>query len=357
MLSLLPKLADRAFIIGFVLPTVLFALSSSALFGDVFDRSSGTIAVDASAFDPKGQLVDVLIKGIWVWLLAVLLMTLNHGLFRCLEGYVPPLRYLKRRKLRAARRMVRLRAEVRKLGTLNRESSATLSEKRRFQAAMKELNGMPRDVHSIMPTRFGNAIRAFELYPRQVYGAAGVALWLRVAPFVPKELLETVAEARAQVDFLVNCMLFAFLTSCGLVTRISLHLSPKALVAAIMAHNWKATYTAVNCPDLAALTVSVLLMYLLYELALAAIPGWGEAVKACFDVGLPELANKLGFKLPDTEAKRRAFWTAYSQSILYGPYPGRRGNAPAFRPEDWLPKEKPTFLQRVAASLWPQQKE
>jgi hypothetical protein len=38
----------------------------------------------------------------------------------------------------------------------------------------------PSEQRLILPTRFGNAIRAFEDYSRQVYGADGIPLWIHL---------------------------------------------------------------------------------------------------------------------------------------------------------------------------------
>ncbi|HUD66245.1 MAG TPA: hypothetical protein VMQ17_16780 [Candidatus Sulfotelmatobacter sp.] len=48
---------------------------------------------------------------------------------------------------------------------------------------------------------------------------------------------------------------------------------------------------------------------------------WGEWVKASFDVFLPELCSKLGYKRPVSPKEEREFWLTFSQAITYR-YPG-----------------------------------
>jgi hypothetical protein len=85
----------------------------------------------------------------------------------------------------------------------------------KYDELVSQLAELPPEPRDALPTRFGNSIRAFELYPREAYGADEVPLWLRVAALAPKDLLETVADRRAQVDFMVNCSFFSFvLTLC-----------------------------------------------------------------------------------------------------------------------------------------------
>mgnify|MGYP006193474647 CR=1 FL=1 len=44
---------------------------------------------------------------------------------------------------------------------------------------------------------------------------------------------------------------------------------------------------------------------------------WGEWVKAAFDVFLPALCHKLGYKKPRTAEDERKFWLSFSQGTAY----------------------------------------
>src|SRR5271155_3170324 len=52
--------------------------------------------------------------------------------------------------------------------------------------------------------RFGNIIRAFEVYPRQVYEADSGNIWPRLASVMSKDFSALQDDARAQVDFFVR---------------------------------------------------------------------------------------------------------------------------------------------------------
>jgi hypothetical protein len=44
---------------------------------------------------------------------------------------------------------------------------------------------------------------------------------------------------------------------------------------------------------------------------------WGNYIKASFDVFLPELYKKLGFKYPLTRDEERENWMRFGQAIIY----------------------------------------
>jgi hypothetical protein len=79
MLSTLPKLADRRFVIGFFLPALLFTLAGLKLFEG--QPSVGELLKNVTTKDLPGAVF--LLVGVWV--LGVILLVLNHPLYRALE--------------------------------------------------------------------------------------------------------------------------------------------------------------------------------------------------------------------------------------------------------------------------------
>jgi hypothetical protein len=343
MLSTLPKLADRAFIIGFLLPALVFSALGLWLFGDP-DQVRDLLKI---AKEDTAQLL-LMLGG--VWLLSVLLLIVNQALYRCLEGYIPPLSWRKRSRLRAARRIAALRGKAARLRARLR-TRPTPRDRREYREIMELVADLPPTPGEAMPTRFGNAIRAFEMYPREAYGADGVGLWFHVATLVPKELLASVNDARAVVDCLVNATFLAALIGLSTLGHIVREVDWGALSTAVAARDVAQLLALAPRFDLAVLLASLVLTYLSYRLAVILVPAWGQAVKACFDVGLPALAEKLGYKLADTEARRRAFWVQVSQTVRFRSFPDR---TPILRPENWLPRppSRPGLLRRLKDLVW-----
>jgi len=315
MLSVLPKLADRSFILGFFLPTMLFALAALALLSDlqntqalvnqVLARDYGTAAYAAFA----------------VWVIAVALLTLNHPLYRLLEGYLFPRWLANALKRRKAARLQRQLDEIQLLYRRFKQEGDTFSDadRTRYEILKKEtVASMPSSAGEVLPTDFGNAIRAFELYPRDVYGADGVYVWLRLTTVVPASIVANVEDARTQVDFLINCCLFSVIVAALALGRMAHALyTQRILVTAWLLFAAGGLFAA----------------WLFYRWAVTRVPAWGDWVRAAFDCYLPALAKQIGHTLPDTDADRVEFWSSFSRQLVYGRYPD---GEPAFKVEDWI---------------------
>jgi len=183
----------------------------------------------------------------------------------------------------------------------------------------------PSEERLILPTRFGNAIRSFEDYSRKVYGADSIPLWLHLNTVIPKEFQATLEDARAQVNCLLNLFLFSEIIFTLSILRFILSLR--------LPHSFN-----VNIPKfcdilttrsmsfaLFALCAAVL-GWLAYEFSIERIYEWGGLVKAAFDCYLPDLAKRLGYRLPLIADDQRRFWIAVSRRAIY--------HRP-LKPEEW----------------------
>ena len=202
---------------------------------------------------------------------------------------------------------------------------------------------MPSQEGDVLPTRFGNAIKAFEVYPRDIYGADGVVIWLRLASVMPKAFSDQIQDIRSQIDFLINCCLFSAIVGLlGFVRTIysgnwhDMDLQTVAGIHAFISSTEKhwLIWTAGGAVG----------TYFFYRWAVTIVPAWGSLVMSAFDCYLPALAGQLGFELPITEAKRRNFWTTLSQQLIYRREPD--GKMP-FRIEKWKQVQSTTVGKGV----------
>ena len=70
---------------------------------------------------------------------------------------------------------------------------------------------MPSLEEDVLPTRFGNAIKAFEVYPRDIYGARSASLSrLRLVSVLPSFISRTNFQGalEVQIDFFVIVAFF-----------------------------------------------------------------------------------------------------------------------------------------------------
>jgi hypothetical protein len=324
MLSSVPKFADRAFILGAFLPTLLFAICGLLLF---YDQEPAKTWIEALTSRDLGQAAYVLLA---VWALAALISMLNHWLYRFLEGYLLPswvAEWLKRRNRK------RLQRSLQQLQTMLDEGAAQAGS---FWYHLQQQ--MPLREDAVLPTRFGNAIRAFEIYPSDIYGADAITIWLRLVSVMPKFVIDQIQEARTTVDFFINCWFFSLATALLAVARIV-----SRATTLYLGYNGAYQFTP-GIAELPWVFGSAIASFAFYQLAVISVPAWGEMIRSAFDCYLPALATQLGFELPRTEAERRCFWTTFSQQLLYRR--GLNGNFEKWKQASKTPTKEAEDLKR-----------
>jgi len=321
MLSSLPKLADRNFILGTFLPTMFFAIAGLFLFHDLGPVHEWIEALAGKELEQAAYLL------LGIWALAVVILMLNHPFYRFLEGYMFPgwlAEGLKARNRASLRRHLK---EIQELYNRWAEEGRGFSpgDKARYRMLRYNLlKRMPTQESDVLPTRFGNAIKAFEVYPRDIYGADSITIWLRLTSVIPKAFDEKIEEIRSQINFHVNCCLYSVLFALiafGRAVYRGIHNTALPSVDGIQMQ-WLLLFSVVG----------VVLAYVFYCWAVSLIPAWGELVMSAFDCYLPALSRQLGFDLPANEERRRRFWTSFSQQLIYRREPD--GELP-FRADDW----------------------
>lgn len=302
MFSSLPKLADKNFIIGFLLPALLAILAVLFLFNDTA---------------PQGSLFEVALKEATVtatllavsgWGVATVLLLCNYWLYRILEGYVGPLNREKWRKAKQAE-VARTKAELssRYDPKIDLTISAHAGEQATYHRELRAfLKRYPNKENLVLPTRFGNVIRAFETYPYHVYGIDSIPGWLRLQAVIPKEFQALLNDAHAQVDFFVNTLFLSVVVALLATIRCTVD-----VIA-----NWNSVDNLALIFPVTAI-VAIAVAGLAYSAAVGLAGAWGDLVKSAFDLYLPSLAKQLGYQLPDTESERRAFWEAVTSMFLY----------------------------------------
>jgi hypothetical protein len=202
MLATLPKLADKAFILGFFLPTFLLVLAVAGLFHD--QPWGAKVLAVASQKDGWDTLAYFVLA---VWGVAVLLMMANHMQLQILEGYRWPVSKMSVFRRREEKRFEGKKARADQLTEQWKTQDDKFSEdgKRELARLLRELvHEFPPDVGDHLPTRLGNAIRAFEVYSSKVYGADSIPLWLHLSTVISADFQSALDDARAQVNGAVN---------------------------------------------------------------------------------------------------------------------------------------------------------
>jgi len=295
MFAELPKLFDRNFAIGFFLP---FALAAAA----------GLYLLDTyglSGFIPPAWREELVtggaIFGLFSWLGGILLLVTNRDLYRILEGYgrVNPLRFfawLERAYYH------RLNDKLRKLDDEFRAHVAAgipFPEGKRAgrdRLMVDRSERFPDRESLILPTPFGNILRAFESYPRVMYGLESIDGWSRLLAVVPVDYRNLIDGAKANVDLWVN---LAYLSLLLLVGELGLW-----CIYGVMPPPWLLAITAL---------VLVITPWRARRLAVE----WGDYVKGAFDLYRFNLLDLLSIRRPRTRQEEFQIWESFSQAIVY----------------------------------------
>jgi hypothetical protein len=285
--SALNKIFGRDFVIGFFLPGLLFVVGTFIL-ARILWPQAGWLQVNWSS-PLEGTSAFVLVALVF----AVFLQSINREIFRTVEGYGwgivgSPFRWFHRWRFR--------RLEARKEALFQKPEDLTDKEQTQLNSFSSDLaQNYPSKETLILPTSFGNAVRAYEDYSRVVYGFESIHGWTRLQGFMSKEFRETLGGDRARVDLWLNLfvLLLVYAIEVGGVARFKaecpIWLVPLFLVAA----------------------------WLAYLRARSSAQQFGEQVKAAFDIYLPALATSLGYALSPNAARNREFWKAFNEVMVY----------------------------------------
>jgi hypothetical protein len=290
MFSQLPKVFDRDFAVGFLLP-------AAALCGWIFAvaRAFGFIS-DAISLEKLGATAVAIAI---VWLVAIALMALNRPIFRFLEGYGDwhPL------KLRQS--WIRRYFESKIAPTLASQIAIDAARVRGETPAVPDdqadklrqaVELYPDSGQWVLPTRFGNAFRALEVYSRVVYGIDAIPAWPRLQAVIPDDFKKLISESKSQLDFCINLLAASGLT----------------LVFYIAVVLWKHQLESLWVP------CSAIVVFLFGHLvSTTAVGQFGVYVKSAFDLYRGDLAKQLGLQLPRSMEQEREMWEILSRMMIY----------------------------------------
>lgn len=157
----------------------------------------------------------------------------------------------------------------------------------------------PNNPDALLPTRVGNAIRAFERHSNVRWGLDGVTIWPRI------EALLSDHERELHVDSKINFYVFT-----------------NAAVGAMAVGACLIVDEAVNAPQPAShwplYAIPFVLGYVLYRSAIGPATEWGDSVRSSVDLHRLEIYEKLGVRAPTSFSDERRVADSVNKALLYG---------------------------------------
>jgi hypothetical protein len=286
------RVSSAYFVVGYWVPCVftLFALGLSVS-DDLLPATYRGLGWEAKA----------LVLGAIALLTGLALLGLRYPLTRILEGYWPeqwPLRPLKaaltRLQARSYDKLVRIRDEnIKKARAAKTKEEAATAR----PLATTQVRLLDRKFHSqrgkLLPTRFGNAYRAFENYPYTRYGLDMIAIWPRIDALLSEQERELHTNAASDLAFFMNSALGAVIAGVVLVA------------------DWDLRWWWYLLP--------FVLSYVLYRASVGAAERVGTERRASIDLHRLELYKRLGVRRPTSAVEERAqLARAVNRFLLWG---------------------------------------
>ena len=183
--------------------------------------------------------------------------------------------------------------------------------------------GSPLDKEHLMPTRLGNVLRASEMYAYERYAIEEIAIWPRLVPVLPIELIGHIDEKNNHFMFLINSAFLAYSNGllCLLFGAIGLPL--------IFFPNWIKPisikvqgffyigFDFIN--PIGYLAISVVLFsfgHILYLIAVNVAKEFGMYIRASFDLYRINLLRQLNWPPPKTLLEEQEIWRNISRFII-----------------------------------------
>lgn len=200
----------------------------------------------------------------------------------------------------------------------------------------------PSNPEQMMATRLGNVLKAAELYAWERYGIDSVLLWPLLQSRLPDAFSSQLQDAKASFDLMAT--LFGFLVLfgvplslwgsyrssgsfpwwvpfiTGLIALAQRRILPigLALLAVILSFLVQRAPVILHIQVLATLlAILFLLLWLCYQNAIQAVLGYGESIRAAFDLSRWEVLDGLHLPLPTDIVHEREVWKYVNQLLAY----------------------------------------
>lgn len=337
----LEKLGSN-FLVAAMVPSLALVITSILVFDPIFNILKSFKDADGTyqliGFGPIIFISTVII--------GFTLTALNTFILKMFEGYVvfPPLRFLyelSRRIHRSrARRMMDDRDHLKKqLLQMQKDYNRDPSLKPKlnklkgayYAAAAVYDQSYPQSLDDILPTRFGNTLKAAENYSGERYGLDSVNFFPRLVQVIPIDYRASIDATRNELSFLVNmsilsitfsmlCVLAFFYT----MATVNIGTGDPAMYGLFV--NEAARY-------LIAAALGFLSCGFFYNASIFSVGSFGLMIRACFDLFRLDLLKKLGLERPHDYGEEFNAWFNLNELIVLG------GHSVYFKDLKYRPEE------------------
>lgn len=322
----LEKLGSN-FLVAAMIPSLSLVVASILVFDPII-HTTKLFEEQSSTY----QLVGFgLLLFIFTAIIGFTLTALNTYVLKLFEGYAffHRIPFMRTRLLRFHQRKARvllsrresLKRQIQEIGRSADKSpttkTLTRNLRREYYSVASEYDHLyPSNPDEILPTQFGNILKASEQYPGTRYGFDGVEFWPRLIHVIPKEYQQTIDNSRNELSFLVNMSMLSivFVFLCMVAIFFSLYNSP----------------VEVSNSELFVAAAGISLRYIIaaafafvgnvffYKAAIYSVSSFGLMIRSAYDLFRMDLLKKYQLKQPSNSREEFYAWKELNEFVVLG---------------------------------------
>lgn len=306
--------------------------------------SLALIVASILVFDPIIQVTNLFTQnnayqlvgfGLLLFILTVIigftLTALNTYILKIFEGYaffhrLPPIyKLMLKAKLNKARDLSFQRDFYkRRISILENSFTQTDRTKRKikdfrskyYSTASHYDQSYPQKINEILPTEFGNILKASEQYTNTRYGFDGVTFWPRILQVVPASYQINIEETRNELSFLVNMSVLAVLFFIFSVIAIFYTLAhpPTGLTGSDLLLQVFLNAAGYGIAGFISLTVN----QFFYKASIYSVRSFGAMIRSTYDLFRLDLLKQFKLKMPKDSIEEWDAWKNLNEFIVLG---------------------------------------
>jgi hypothetical protein len=268
-------------------------------------------------------------------ILGFTLTSLNTFFIKIFEGYIllphiPAINRIQQRKFRKQKRqLIILRKKINRFskrdGEAAKKAISKLNEKERALVTEYQRT-FPLRENELLPTRFGNILKAAEAYPMERYKIDAVPLWTRIVHVIPPSYDSRIEHTHNELTFLINCAILSaifsvitfFAAGYQLLLSLLSNIGKQSPIYLIQVDLPGYIYFQRTLMYLALGLIAILAAIIFNRASLLTVDDFGHLIRSVYDLFRFDLLRQLHLKLPEDSDEDLDIWTRISYFINVG---------------------------------------
>jgi hypothetical protein len=325
MQSFLEKVLSSLVIAAFI-PALMFILTASIVF---YPLAPTGLTKDFKDLFGQPSLIFLLLTVI----LGFTLLNLGNLISRFYRGYALLERlpfscfFEKRRAKRLREKIKKTQDEIQRLESMDVAGDVLEALKDQHYNCCRYLEEtFPPEGKTVLPTQYGNTLRAAETYSAVRYGLDAVLIWPRLLHVIPSNHYERIDETHHQLAFFINCSFLSLVFAALCLFSSGFQYAIYRLAA--MGQSSPVYFISIDLSSkvyqqrailyLVVFIAALFSFWLFYRMSISLAQQYGNMYRGAFDLFRFELLKQLRQPLPQDSEDEWDTWRKISEFMMYG---------------------------------------